>query len=157
DQALPEDEGIKQNGACAGFLGGPPKAAVELSYIAQARRVDALHRCTSSRIRTRPLADPAVGHHGLRNGAVGMESEERFQPLARALAGELSRFLDRGDAAAPPRFQHGIKQSPSILEASVEAALGDAEVRGQDLHPHALDAAAADLLQPSLDPHLAPA
>ncbi len=75
----------------------------------------------------------------------------------RSLAGELSLFLDRGDTAALPPLQQSIKQGPSILKASVKTTLGDAEARGQHLHSHALDAAVADLLQPSLDPLLAPA
>jgi hypothetical protein len=77
--------------------------------------------------------------------------------LARALAGKLSLFLDCGDTAALPRLQQGIQQRPPVFEASVETALGDTEVRGQYFNAHAFNAAAANLLQPSLDPHPAPA
>ena len=91
--------------------------------------------------------------------SVFMRSEysanQLLQPLARGGAVEAGVLFDRGDAARAPVLQHGLEQGRAVAEAAVEAALGDAEVFGQNLHPHPLDAGPRDFLQAGLDPALA--
>ena len=56
-----------------------------------------------------------------------------------------SPLLDRSDPALTPAPQHGPKQRCAVLEAAVEAALGGAEILGEHLDPHALDAGSREL------------
>ena len=50
--------------------------------------------------------------------------------------------------------QHGLEQRRAVAEAAIEAALGDAEVLGQHLDPHALDAGPRDFRKAGRDPGL---
>ena len=50
--------------------------------------------------------------------------------------------------------QHGLEQRRAVAEAAIEAALGDAEVFGQHLDPHALDAGSCDFRKAGRDPGL---
>jgi len=58
------------------------------------------------------------------------------------------------DTAAAPARQHGLEQGGAVAEAAIEAALGDAEVFGQHLDPHALDAGSCDFRKAGRDPGL---
>jgi hypothetical protein len=68
---------------------------------------------------------------------------------------ERGLLLDRGDAAIAPARQHGLEQRGAILEAAVEAALGDAEILRQHLDPHAVDAAMGEFGKAGGDPDIA--
>ena len=80
---------------------------------------------------------------------------ENPDALARACAIEAGLLFDRGNAPRTPRLQHALEQGGAIPEAPVEAALGDAEILGQHLHPYTFDAGSRDLLETGLDPGVA--
>ena len=80
------------------------------------------------------------------------------QPAMRTLGIVIVRLAPgEVELAMPhsPAFQHGAKQRGAIGEAAVEAALGDAEVLGEHLDPHALDPRAGEFAKPCLDPDVA--
>ena len=101
------------------------------------------------------MPDREFDRHAFRIHPFRIKRDQRLQPLAGGGAVEAGLLFDRGDAARAPVLQHGVQQGGAVAEAAVEAALGDAEVLGQHLDPHALDAGPGDFLQPGLDPALA--
>ena len=63
---------------------------------------------------------------------------------------------DGDDAALRPRFEHGGEQRATVGKSAVEAALGDAQILGQDFDEHLFDAAARQGIEPRIDPLCAP-
>jgi hypothetical protein len=123
--------------------------------ILQPGNIDARHRVGGELVRPGPLPDRELDRHALGIHALGVKRDQRLQPLARGGAIEAGVSFDRGDAPRAPVLQHGFQQGRAVAEAAVETALGDAEVLGQNLYPHPLDAGPGDFLQAGLDPGLA--
>ena len=123
--------------------------------ILQPGDIDARHRVGGKLVRAGPLPDRELDRHAFGIHALGVKRDQRLQPFAGGGAVEAGVSFDRGDAPLAPVLQHGFQQGRAVAEAAVEAALGDAEVFGQNLHPHPLDAGPGDFLQAGLDPALA--
>ena len=123
--------------------------------ILQPRRIDAGDRRGGELVGPGPLPDRQLDRHALGIHPLGIKRDQRLQPFARGRAVEAGLLFDRGDAPRAPALQHGLEQRRAVAEAAVEAALGDAEVLGQHLDPHALDAGSRDFRKAGLDPGLA--
>src|ERR1700756_1529484 len=99
EQALAEDEAVEHEGFCIGLLARKPGGAIEPCHVFEPRRIDARDRIRRSCVRAGPLPDRKLDCHALGVGALGIELDDRFQPLARGAALEARMLFDGGDAA----------------------------------------------------------
>src|SRR5262249_40393934 len=155
EQALAEDEAVEQERLRIGILGLEARRAIELRDVLQPRRIDARHRLRRRLVRAGPLPDRQLDRHAFGIHALGIQPDQRLQPVAGAFAIEARLLLDRGDTPLAPISEHAGEQRPAVAEAAVEAALGDAEVLRQHLDPDALDPRARQLVKSGPDPALA--
>ena len=72
--------------------------------------------------------------------------------VARGTILELRLLLDCGDPPARPGVEDGVEERAAVGKSSIEAALGYAEVLGQNFNPYLVDAAARQGRQAGFDP-----
>ena len=154
-QALAEDEAIEQERLRVGFLMGHAGCAIQMRDVLQSRGIDAGHRGGGSFIRPGPLPDRQLDRHACGIHALGIQPDHGREPVARGRAIEAGLLFDRRDPPRAPGAQDALEQRGAILEAPVEAALGDAEVFRQHLDADAVDAASGHLGKARLDPDVA--